>query len=216
MGKMDDRDTRATGFVLPVGSGGVGKTSLSRVLLEYNREQEAYEEVIQTRVTKNLEFEFVPLQWDQDGQEFRVLAQILVPPGQTMLAEQQAGRTYEQVIDIYRFHIRRVDVVILVYSILRDDSWKDLHYWAREVSDLTHDNTQYILLGTHLDQIEDRAVVWEDVAGERGELVNLLKEIQPSWKGSCELLEISNRTGENVQTLREMLAEGILKAGGYI
>jgi len=216
MGIDIDSVEHATGFILPVGNGGVGKTSLARVLLEFDQDQEGYEDLIETRVTKNLEFEFVPLSWKQGGQDYRVMAQVLVPPGQKLLEKHESGRTYEQVIDIYRFHIRRVDVVLLVYSILRADSWNDLHYWVNEVADLTHDRTQYILLGTHLDQVENRAVIWEDIASERKELVRLLQEVQPSWQGTCELLEISNRTGQNVERLRDLLAAGILKAAGKI
>lgn len=207
---------RATGFVLPVGNGGVGKTSLARVLLEFSRDQDRYEALIETKVTKNLEFEFVPIPWEENGKHFRVMAQILVPPGQKIMKKKQQGRSYEQVIDIYRFHIRRVDVVLLVYSILQEDSWRDIHYWVKEVSDLVHDHTQYILLGTHLDSVEQRTVIWEDIARERRELMTLLREVEPSWEGSCELLEVSNRTGQNIDRLRELLAEGILKAGQYI
>lgn len=213
---MSDNDKRVTGFVVPVGNGGVGKTSLARVLLEYSRELEGYEAFIETRVTKNLEFEFVPIVWEENGKRFKVMAQILVPPGQKIMEDRKKGRSYEQVIDIYRFHIKRADVVLLVYSILEEDSWKDIHYWVNEVSDLIHDYTQYILLGTHLDQVDQRAVIWEDIAGERGRLMELLKEVTPSWKGSCELLEVSNRTGKNIGRLRVLLAEGILKAGQHI
>jgi predicted transcriptional regulator len=59
-------------------------------------------------------------------------------------------------------------------------------------------------------------VIWEDIASERKELVRLLQEVQPSWQGTCELLEISNRTGQNVERLRDLLAAGILKAAGKI
>jgi len=208
--------TRATGYVLPVGNGRVGKTSLSRVLLEYSQDQKGYEDLIDTRVTKNLEFEFVPIFWEVEGRAYRVMAQILVPPGQKIMKDRKAGRTYEQVIDIYRFHIKRVDVVLLVYSILQEDSWHDIHYWVHEVSDLTHDHTQYILVGTHLDQVEERTVIWEDIAGERDALMRLLKQERPSWQGSCELLEVSSRTGQNIPRLRELLAAGILKAGCHI
>jgi len=87
---------RATGFVLPVGNGGVGKTSLARVLLEFDQDQEGYEDLIETRVTKNLEFEFVPLSWKQGDQNYRVMAQPGDGPGPGSPGAEAAGKAGER------------------------------------------------------------------------------------------------------------------------
>ena len=47
----------------------------------------------------------------------QVLHQYLVPPGQKALDLSESGRSFENIIEIYRSLIRRVDVVLLSYRI---------------------------------------------------------------------------------------------------
>ncbi len=108
-----------TGFVLPIGDGGVGKSSIARIIDVVNQNQFSYAEIINIiPQTKNIEFEFIKTNLIDNGNDISVMIQFLVPPGQLILEFDELGRTYEQVMNIYKFYIRRVDVLILTYDII--------------------------------------------------------------------------------------------------
>jgi len=199
--------SRVTGFVLPVGSGGVGKTSVSRVLDSIGRGGVSGGNFIHSiRKTKNLEFEYVTTIQTFQSIQYAVTLQFLVPPGQKQSEGDPSGRSFENVIDIYRFAIRRVDVVLFTYDMATRESFDDLAYWVEAVGKLLNDATHFILLGTHMDRVNELEVALEDI--EQG-MAYLRKEIvvmHPSWEGRCTHLEVSNLTGENLELLLSNLA----------
>jgi GTPase SAR1 family protein len=202
-----------TGFVMPVGNGAVGKTSVSRVLDVIARGREHNGEIIKDiRKTNNLEFEYITTKQIFGKTTYSVTLQFLVPPGQKDEDGDLTGRTFEKVIGIYRSLIRRLDVVLFTYDVANHESFQDLAYWVDGVGSLMNDTTHFILLGTHMD-CEDEIEISKDEI--RNGLEYLRKEIlimRPSWQGKCTNLEVSNLSGENLPVLLRYLAGSVVMA----
>ena len=200
-----------TGFVMPVGNGAVGKTSVSRVLDVISRGSKHDGEIIRDiRKTNNLEFEYITTKQTFGKTAYSVTLQFLVPPGQKESEGDQTGRSFEKVIEIYKSMIRRLDVVLFTYDVASLDTFHDLAYWVDGVGKLMNDNTHFILLGTHLDLKTDSEITMEEV---RNGMEYLRKEIlmmKPSWAGKCTTLEISSLSGENLPVLLRYLAGSVV------
>ena len=202
-----------TGFIMPVGNGAVGKTSVSRVLDVISRGRKHNGEIIKDiRKTNNLEFEYITTRQTFGKATYTVTLQFLVPPGQKEVEGDQTGRSFEKVIEIYKMMIRRLDVVLFTYDVANYESFQDLAYWVDGVGSLMNDNTHFILLGTHLDLKTNSEVTIEEV---RNGLEYLRKEIlitRPSWRGKCTNLEITSLSGENLPVLLRYLAGSVVLA----
>jgi len=213
---MSDHATRVTGFVIPVGNGAVGKTTLALTLSQESIPASWHQQIQEIRKSKNLEFEFVPDYFTYHGQPYKVLQQYLIPPGQKREDGSVDGRSFDDVMDIYRFHIRRIDVAILSYKITAINTFHDIEFWVRKVVPLINDRTNFILVGTHLDLSQAREVDEDRVAKGRAHITKLMKKCQPSWHGYCLAMEVSNMSGENIRRLRNLISCGILHARGII
>jgi hypothetical protein len=204
---------RLTGYIMPVGNGAVGKTSVSRVLDMISRGRAIDEESLQkVRKTNNLEFEYITTHQTFEGIEYSVTLQFLVPPGQKQIEGDPTGRSFEQVINIYRSSIRRLDVVLFTYDLANHDTFHDLAYWVDGIATLMNDATHFILLGTHLDQADYSEVSRDEI---KEGLEYLRKEfllMRPGWKGKCTQLEISCFSGANLNILLRYLAASIISA----
>ena len=86
------------------------------------------------------------------------------------------------------------------------ESFHDLVYWIDGVGDLLNDATHFILLGTHLDQENELEITREDIDKGLNYMANQIREMRPSWKGNFARLEVSNLTGENLESLLYYLA----------
>jgi GTPase SAR1 family protein len=201
---------KLTGFVMPVGNGAVGKTSLASTLQHTELPEEWHETIKRIPKTKNLEFEYVSDHLVVDGEEYHILQQYLVPPGQKAQEGDQSGRSYEQVIDIFTPMIQRVDVVLLSYKITLLDTFHDLEHWIEKVTPICNDCTHFILVGTHLDQQHQREVMPQTVQRGKEYVCELVKNMRPNWKGNCFSLEVSNLSGENIAKLRSLISGSIL------
>ena len=208
---------RVTGFVLPVGNGAVGKTSVAQVLNHLRPGVTNYEEILaRITKTKNLEFEFVTVNINIDGLEYAVVIQLLVPPGQKATEGDPTGRSFEDVIDIYRFHFRLVDVVLLTYDITIRESFNELDYWINAVHELCYESTQVVVLGTHLDKSEAREVSPEEASMAVEYVKRRFTEHDALWRGSVTSIEVSNLEGHNMEALKTLLAKNILRSRGQL
>jgi GTPase SAR1 family protein len=203
---------KITGVVMPVGNGAVGKTSLAMALQKNPISSEWQEAMARIRKTRNMEFEFVSDCIHVEKDEYHVLQQYLIPPGQKKSEGDTTGRGYEDVISIYRFQIRKVDVVLLSYMITRLESFQDLEYWVHQVNELCNDHTSFILVGTHLDREAEREVMPTHTVTGTAYVEEKLRSLRPTWRGYCAALEISNLTGANLQELRHAISSAILHA----
>ncbi|MDH3942788.1 MAG: hypothetical protein OEV06_01665 [Anaerolineae bacterium] len=213
-----DNVVRVTGQVLAVGNGAVGKTSIAKMLQEYKPSVSNYENIIsKIRRTNNLEFEFLVSEISQGKTRYSVVSQILVPPGQKKTEMGKAGRTFEQVMDLYRFHIKSVDIIILTYNISARNSFIDLKYWLNAVNGYYNPTTNFLLVGTHLDQADEyRKVLPADIEKGQSQIEQFFKMKMPDWKGSCFAVEISNINGKNMEKLEFLISKSILWARGHL
>jgi hypothetical protein len=204
---------RLTGFVMLVGNGAVGKTTVARVLDLVNRgdlpDTGFFEKV---RKTNNMEYEFVTTQQVIGNTPYSVTMQFLVPPGQKEGQGDPNGRSFEQVIKIFKPTIHRLDVVLFTYDLVSRESFHDLVYWIDGVGDLLNDATHFILLGTHLDRQQDLEVTQDDIQEGLSYLADEMRSMKPSWKGNFANLEVSNLTGENLKDLLYYLAGSIVSS----
>lgn len=202
-----------TGFVMPVGNGAVGKTTVSRVLEWVSKGRQIDQNSLNNiRKTNNLEFEYITTQQIFGSTHFNVTLQFLIPPGQKEADGDQTGRSFERVMKIYQPSIHRLDVVLFTYDLGKNETFHDLVYWVDVVGSLMNDATHFILLGTHLDQ-RDVSEISEDEI--KNGLDYLRKEIltnRSSWQGNCTNLEVSCTTGENLSILLRYLAGSVLKS----
>ena len=91
-------------------------------------------------------------------------------------------------------------------------SFHDLVYWVDGVGELINDATHFILLGTHLDRVEDREVADDEIEDGMAYLRSEILNMRPTWKANCARLEVSNLTGENLQSLLYFLAGSVISS----
>lgn len=205
---------KVTGFVMPIGNGAVGKTSLSLTLEKKDLPGNWEEYLNQLHKSHNLDFRYYLDTIFVKEIPYQVLHQYLVPPGQKALDLSEKGRSFENVIEIYRSMIRRVDVILFLYKITDIDSYHDIEYWVAKVNAIMNDSTNFIMVGTHLDQAAQREVSSEMLEVGKKYVFSLIKKSRPTWNGYLNSLEVSNVTGENIPKLRKLISGGILLASG--
>jgi GTPase SAR1 family protein len=204
---------RLTGFVMVVGNGAVGKTSVARVLDALSRGKTPNKDILQSvRKTKNLEYDFITTRQTIGNIDFTVTLQFLVPPGQKQSAGDPTGRSFEKVIEIFRSTIRRLDVVLFTYDMANRNTFHDLVYWIDGVGDLLNDATHFILLGTHLDRVNELEVTRAEIEEGLEYLSDEMKAMHPGWRGHCARLEVSNLTGENLESLLYYIAGSVISS----
>lgn len=204
---------KVTGYVMLVGNGAVGKTTVSKVMGLINSGKKPDEEMLLgIRKTNNLEYEFLTTQQLIGDKNFSVTIQFLVPPGQKKGEGDPNGRSFEEVIDIFRPTIHRLDVVLFTYDMTSRESFHDLVYWIDGVGDLLNEASHFILLGTHLDKVDDLEITREDIDNGLDYLASEMKGMLPSWKGHFARLEVSNLTGENLDSLLYYLAGSVVSS----
>ena len=190
-----------------VGNGAVGKTTVAQVLDLINNGELPDTGVLRNiRKTNNMEYELITTQQVIGNTQYSVTLQFLVPPGQKQGEGDPTGRSFEQVLEIYKPTIHRLDVVLFTYDMVSRESFHDLVYWIDGVGDLLNDATHFILLGTHLDQENELEITREDIDKGLNYMANQIREMRPSWKGNFARLEVSNLTGENLESLLYYLA----------
>lgn len=203
---------KKTGFVMLVGNGAVGKTTVTRVLDIFNDGGVPTTGVLKSiHKTNNLEYEFITTQQVIGSTHYSVTMQFLVPPGQKKAEGAPTGRSFEEVMDIFRPTIHRLDVVLFTYDMAQRETFHDLVYWIDGVGDLLNDATHFILLGTHLD-LDDKEITKKDIEDGMEYLVKELESMRPSWKGNFSHLEVSNLTGENMEKLLYYTAASIVSS----
>ncbi len=196
-----------------VGNGAVGKTSVSRVLDSLTRGGQSNETILkEVRKTNNLEYEYVTTNQTYGKTEYKVSLQFLIPPGQKESEGDKSGRSFERVIDIYKPTIHRLDVVLFTYDLANRDTFHDLVYWVDGVGQLLNDATHFILLGTHLDRVDELKVTNQDIETGLQYLQQEMQQMRPTWRGNCAHLEVSNLTGENLELLLFYLAGSVISS----
>lgn len=202
-----------TGFVMPVGNGAVGKTSVSKILDFISKGNEADGSVIMgIKKTMNLEFEYVTSNQKFGNTQYSITMQFLIPPGQKKNDGENVGRSFEDVIDIFKSMIRRLDVVLFTYDLSKVETFRDLDYWLYAAQELFNDATHFILLGTHLDKKNDIEIKNDEIKDGLEFLEKEMLKIRPTWVGKSSRLEISNLTGENLTTLLQYISGSIINA----
>ncbi len=209
----DSKNIRITGYIMPVGNGAVGKTSVSRILdLISQGESPDPGILMNVQKTKNLEYEFVIAKQIFGNNEYNVSMQFLVPPGQKESEGDSLGRSFERVIEIYKETIRRVDVFLFTYDLSSRQSFQDLEFWVDAVGDLMNDATHFLLLGTHLDLLSEVEIYPEEILTGLEHIKNKILENHPTWVGKSAHLEISNLTGENLKLLLRYISGSIINS----
>jgi len=207
-------DNKLTGYVMPIGNGAVGKTSLS-LTLEMNDLPADWESNLnRLHKSHNLDFRYYLDTITIKDVTYQVLQQYLVPPGQKALDLSEKGRSFENVIEIYRSMIRRVDVGLFLYKINDIDSYNDMEYWVEKVMDIINDSTNFIMVGTHLDKSDMREVTPQILEVGKKYVYGLLKKRRPTWHGYLNAIEVSSVSGENIHKLRKLISGGIILASG--
>jgi len=200
-----------------VGNGAVGKTTVTKVLALTNAGDKPNQEILSgIHKTNNLEYEFITTQQQIGNKDYTVTLQFLIPPGQKRGDGGAAGRSFEDVIDIFRPTIHRLDVVLFTYDMTSMASFHDLVYWIDGVGDLLNDASHFILLGTHLDRENDLEITRGDIEEGLEYLAGEMRAMRPGWKGNFARLEVSNLTGENLDALLYYLAGSVISSRNII
>jgi len=210
----DTIENKLTGYVMPIGNGAVGKTSLSLTLEKKDLPSDWEVILNQLHKSHNLDFRFYLDTITIKDVAYQVLQQYLVPPGQKALDLSEKGRSFENVIEIYRSMIRRVDVGLFLYKINDIDSYNDIEYWVEKVMDIINDSTNFIMVGTHLDKSDQREVTQQTLDVGKKYVFSLIKKSRPTWHGYLNAIEVSSVSGENINRLRKLISGGIILASG--
>ncbi len=210
---MAEISEKITGYVMLVGNGAVGKTTVSKVLSLTNRGEVPNQEILNgIQKTNNLEYEFLTTLKKIGSKTLDVTLQFLVPPGQKKSDRDPTGRSFEDVIEIFKPTIHRLDVILFTYDLTNMESFHDLVYWVDGIGELLNDASHFILLGTHLDRKDAIEVTRKDMEEGLGYLASEMKVMRPTWKGNCARLEVSNLTGENLPDLLYYLAGSLVSS----
>ncbi len=213
---FDQNIIKITGFVVPLGDGAVGKTSMALTMKSDHINPEWQDDIQKIKKTKNLEFEFINDKIQNKDKTIKILQQFLIPPGQRNTEGREVGRTFEEILEIYRFILKKVDVIILTYKLIESDSFFDLEYWLEESIELIQSRTQIILAGTHLDRRESRDIPDNQITNGIGYITDLVKTHKSDWQGEVSSINISNVDGTNLQALKRLISLGIMRSRGYI
>jgi hypothetical protein len=206
-------DIKQTGYVMLVGDPGVGKTAVTRALDVVSRGETPNSDLLaMVRRTNTLEYEYLTTSQKLGGADYAVTIQFLVPPGRREGIPEAPGRSFQEVIDIFKPTLHPLDVVVFTYDLTRIQSLQDLASWMTELDDLVVDTTHFILLGTHLDQADLVEVSDQEIEKSLGYLASQMRSMRPTWKGNFAHLEVSNLTGENLKTLIFYLAGSVVSA----
>ncbi len=197
---------KATGYVLPLGNGAVGKSTLPVVLDDQNQQP------VKTGKSVNMEFSYVIDRLVVRDQAFQVTQQYLVPPGQKEEEGISGGRSFEQIINMYKFMIKQIDVILLSYKLVELDSFNDLEFWVNRALEISTPSTQYILVGTHLDLDHSREVSNEMIINGSQFIKERVQSKYPDWQGKVPALEISITDKQNTALLRNAVSVGILRS----
>lgn len=204
---------KVTGFVMLVGNSAVGKTAIPKVLDLISRGEKPDQQFLSgIRKTNTLEYEYLTTQQLIGNTNYTVTMQFLVPPGQKKTEGDPNGRSFEEVMDIFRPTIHRLDVVLFTYDMTSRESFHDLVYWVDGVGDLLNDASHFILLGTHLDRKDALDITRAEIDEGLEYLAAEMKSMRPSWKGNFSRLEVSNLTGENLDSLLFYMAGSVISS----
>lgn len=204
---------KVTGNVLLVGNGAVGKTAVPKVLDLVARGGVPDAELMNSiRKTNTLEYEYLTTHQRLGGEDYTVTLQFLVPPGLKRGEGNETGRSFEEVIEIFKPTIHRLEVVVFTYDLTRIESLHDLEYWIHGVAELLNDVSHFILLGTHSDKVGQIEVTDQDIEEGMSYLASEIRSMRPGWKGNSAHLEISNLTGENLESLIFYLAGSVVSS----
>ena len=204
---------KRTGYVMLVGNGAVGKTTVAKVLDLINGGEMPSTGVLKSiHKTNNMEYEFITTQQVIGNTHYSVTMQFLVPPGQRRGQGDPTGRSFEDVIDIFRPTIHRLDVVLFTYDMVHRETFHDLVYWIDGVGEFLNDAIHFILLGTHLDREGELEVSRQDIEEGLEYLAKELKTMRPTWGGKFARLEVSNLTGQNLEKLLFYTAGSIVSS----
>ena len=204
---------KVTGIVMLVGNQGVGKTVVPKVLDLVSRGEIPGGDLLDSiRKTNTLEYEYLTTQQHLAGEDYAVTLQFLVPPGKKRGEGDPAGRSFEDVIEIFKPTIHRLDVVLFTYDLTSKESFQGLAYWIDGVEDLLNDASHFILLGTHLDKTDLVEVTKQDIEQGLEHLASEIRSKRPGWKGNFAHLEVSNLTGENLESLIFYLAGSVVSS----
>jgi GTPase SAR1 family protein len=201
---------KVTGFILPVGNGAVGKSTLALVM---DSDRADFPEI---KKSLNLEFGYVKdfVEVDQTG--YQIMQQFLIPPGQKETEGIDDKHSFENIIDTYSFLFRRIDVILLIYKMNELETFNDLEYWINQALPLCSPSTHFILVGTHLDKEISREVSGTMIQNGLSFLSQTVVETMPDWTGRCTACEVSTLTGENLQQLRNTISLAILQSRKFI
>jgi len=211
----DTKTKKITGYVMPVGNGAVGKTSMALTLQHDQLPADWQNYLKAVKKTINMEFQYATDKLEAPKTQYHILHQYLIPPGQKDFEVDPRSRSYDDVLEIYAPIIRRIDVVLLSYKVTQLDSFNDLEYWVEKTSGICNDKTNFILVGTHLDQKDHREVSKESIVTGTKYVYQLLKGIRTTWQGHCTSLEVSNTSGENIRNLKTLISQGLILSSGH-
>jgi hypothetical protein len=204
----DALSTTFTGTILALGNGGVGKTSLALSLAGDPTNP------VDVSKTKNLEFEFGLDELSLAGTTCRVSQQYFIPPGQRDSEGDIHSRSYEQVMEIYLDIIDNPSVILLVYDLTQLESFNDLEFWVEKAANLADQNTEVLLVGTHLESSAGLSVDAGLITNGCRYIEQCLRNLISEWHGTCQNMEVSNITGERMTSLKRSISFAILRSKG--
>jgi GTPase SAR1 family protein len=202
-----------TGSVFPIGDGGVGKTSLSKVMAKHKNSSTKVDCIDGLKKTVNMEFDFVKCECETSDEA--ILIQMYVPPGQRNIDQAEELGTFEKVLDTYSFmpNMQNISVLLLVYKLSEFRTLAVLESWLETaiMNSLIKPFTSVVLIGTHLD-ISPFDVKPAQVMQAVEFVRSKIEESVQNWRGCVEQTYISNTTGTGIPELRKELGELVCMA----
>ena len=201
------------GSIVPLGDGAVGKSVISKLLINklFTRDKSDYLSVLEdTKKSTNIEMQFGYSKYDQDGIDYSVSMQYYIFPGQVQ-KESSRTVTFSEIMNIFKFFpaLKNVKVLLLMYDVSRIYTLKSLENWLNVSikSKWVHEESLILLLSNKVDiQIPDQNYIDQILGG----IYNILQSHGINIKvHNIRSINTSCKTLEGIREVYESIVEHI-------
>lgn len=188
------------GSIVPLGDGAVGKSVISKLLINklFTIDKSDYLSILEdTKKSTNIEMQFGYSKYDQDGVDYSVSMQYYIFPGQVQ-KESSRTVTFGEIMDIFKFFpaLKNVKVLLLMYDVTRIYTLKSLENWLNVSikNEWVHEDSLILLLSNKVDiQVPEQDYIDQILGGIykilQNHSINIKVHNIRSINTSCKTLE---------------------------
>ena len=197
------------GSIVPLGDGAVGKSVISKLLINklFTIDKSDYLSILEdTKKSTNIEMQFGYSKYDQNGVDYSISMQYYIFPGQVQKVSSRTV-TFDEINDIFKFFpaLKNVKVLLLMHDVSRIYTLKSLENWLNVSikNEWVHEDSLVLLLSNKVDiQVPDQSYIDQILGGINNILQSNGIDIKVhnirSRNTSCKTLEGIREVYDNI------------------